>query len=185
MNSFKESKPFPHLIIPNFLSEGEASKLLEAIKKENFEEKRSDLFHFFQSSDLKFSKNKEIKKFVEHMNGEKFRAEIFEKTGIKTSKSMDMFASIYTNTHYLLCHDDCLLGRKIAYILYLTKDFKEKDGGALVLFEDSKGLPKQISKRIIPSWNTLVLFEVGSKSWHEVEEVLTNKKRFAIGGWLH
>lgn len=34
----------------------------------------------------------------------------------------------------LLCHDDMLEGRKIAYILYLVPNWKKDDGGLLDLF---------------------------------------------------
>ena len=41
-----------------------------------------------------------------------------------------MSSAIYSDAHYLLCHDDELEGRRIAYIIYLTpEDWTEADGG--------------------------------------------------------
>lgn len=41
-------------------------------------------------------------------------------------------------TDYLLCHDDQLENRKIAFILYLTEsDWSNEDGGQLELFKCS------------------------------------------------
>ena len=41
---------------------------------------------------------------------------------------------------YLLCHDDQLEGRRFAYILYLTPDWEESDGGSLQLFNSKETL---------------------------------------------
>lgn len=50
---------------------------------------------------------------------------------------------IFINTFsldYLLCHDDQLENRKIAFILYLTEnEWSEKDGGQLELFKCDSG----------------------------------------------
>uniref|UniRef100_A0A4X1U898 2-oxoglutarate and iron dependent oxygenase domain containing 1 n=1 Tax=Sus scrofa TaxID=9823 RepID=A0A4X1U898_PIG len=46
--------------------------------------------------------------------------------------------------------------------------------------------PKQIVKSLIPSWNTLVFFEVSPISFHQVSEVLSEEKsRLSISGWFH
>ena len=46
--------------------------------------------------------------------------------------------------------------------------------------------PKQIVKSLIPSWNTLVFFEVSPVSFHQVSEVLSEEKsRLSISGWFH
>lgn len=50
-----------------------------------------------------------------------------------------MTGSKYEYTDTLLCHDDELEGRRIAFILYLVPYWKKEDGGALDLF-DTDGL---------------------------------------------
>lgn len=183
---FESNRPFPHLLIENFLSEEKAEKLLKALKKEEFEEKDSDLFQFRQTQDLHYSENKEIKEFVNMLESKEFSDKIKNITGINVKKgAFDLAGSLYIDTDYLLCHDDELEGRKIAYIYYLSEDFSEKDGGALALLEDNDGKPGKTSKRYYPKWNSLMIFEVSKKSWHEVEEVIGKKRRYAIGGWLH
>lgn len=183
---FISNKPFPHLLIRNFLDEKEAKRLATALKKERFEEKDSDLFQFRQTQDLHYSKNREIKKFVKMLESRDFAEFIKEITGIKVKQgAFDLSGSLYMDTDYLLCHDDELEGRKIAYIYYLCGGFEEKDGGALILREDKNGRPDEIAKKYYPLFNSLVIFEVSRRSWHEVEEVMGKKKRYAIGGWLH
>lgn len=185
--TFKTAQPFAHLQIKDFLNDGEAKKLLLALKKEKFDEKDSDLFQFRQTGDLSDSKQNTIKDFAAFVNSKEFSSFITYITGIPLQAgSSDLFGSLYQDTDYLLCHDDQLEDRKIAYILYLSEDFKEEDGGALALLEDVKGSPGEVVQRYYPGWNTLVLFEVSKKSWHMVEEILSEKKkRYAVGGWLH
>ena len=46
-----------------------------------------------------------------------------------------MTGSKYEYTDTLLCHDDELEGRRIAFILYLVPHWKKEDGGGLDLFD--------------------------------------------------
>jgi len=181
---FVKNKPYKHIIINNFLSEKRAKDLLRALKKERFEEKDSDLFQFRQTQELKYSKNKVVKEFYRFFSSKEFLDLVGKITGKKLRKA-DMAGTLYIDTDYLLCHDDRLEGRKIAYVYYLSEDFKEKDGGAFVLLDSKNKKVNKAAKKYYPKWNSLLLFEVSKKSWHEVEEVVGNKKRYAIGGWFH
>jgi prolyl 3-hydroxylase /prolyl 3,4-dihydroxylase len=182
---FKKSKPFPHVLIENFLSESDAKKLQIALKKEPFTEKDSDLFHLSQTNDLETAQRPELKDFYEFVKSQEFADFMRKLTGILVEPSaLDVAGSLYKNTNYLLCHDDKVEDRKVAYIYYLSEDFDEKDGGALALLEDVKGKPGKVAKRYYPQWNNLMVFAVSNKSWHAVEEVIGKKDRYAIGGWL-
>lgn len=61
-----------------------------------------------------------------------------------------------------MCHDDQLDGRRIAFILYLNREWKDNYGGALELFDvdDTGTSPDKIVRRIMPRFNTLAFFEV-------------------------
>ena len=96
-----------------------------------------------------------------------------------------MAGTLYESGDYLLCHDDELEGRKIAYVFYLSENFKEGDSGNFTLFDSKMGKPFRAVKKYVPLFNRLLIFEVSRKSFHEVEENLSDKKRYAIGGWLH
>lgn len=146
----------------------------------------------------------------------------------------------------LLCHDDELEGRRVAFILYLVPPWQSSDGGTLNLYTTdsecptvfacvrarvcvfsyttevcisflSSGYlqPQSIVKSLVPSWNTLVLFEVSPVSFHQVRinilvftislkrlrleitlfgvsfflqvsEVLSQDKcRLSLSGWFH
>lgn len=90
------------------------------------------MYDFFQTEDLNNFENKEnlnkFKALVKHDKFQKILEDITEIKGI--TKTVDMFAAIYSNNSYLACHDDKLEGRRIAYIYYLVpEDWSEDDGG--------------------------------------------------------
>ncbi len=182
---FIGGRPFPHIVLRDFLIDEKAFELLKEVKKERFIEKESDLFQFKQTDDLFFSKNKLVKEFNETCLSWEFFELIGKISNSKFKGTLDMAATLYEGTDFLLCHDDELEGRKIAYVLYLSDDFRDADGGSFVIYNSANGLPTMVAKRIPPVFNSLLLFEVSEKSFHEVEENLSEKKRYAIGGWLH
>jgi len=173
---FKSAKPFPHLVLNDFFKN--AKLLKSALLKENFYYQNSDLFQFHQTNDCSKAKTSVVKDFNEFFGSKDFLNFISEITGKKLT-SIDMSGFIYGDTDYLLPHDDRLEGRKIAYIVNLSENFREENGGELAFF---KG--KQVVKRIYPKFNTFTIFEVSNKSLHEVKEVI-DKKRVSFAGWFH
>lgn len=175
---FAVNKPFPHLVLGDFFS-SEIVRVEQALLNQSFVEQNSDLFQFQQTDDVSKLADKTLREFHGFFSSEEFLSFIAQITG-KKLKSIDMSGFIYDDTDYLLPHDDRLEGRKIAYIVNLSRNFAKADGGALQLF---KG--KKIVKSITPAYNTLTMFEVSSKSLHRVEEVRSNKKRVSFAGWFH
>lgn len=108
-------------------------------------------------------------------------------TGIELSDKVDISASKYWSGHQLLCHDDELEGRRIAFIFYMVpKDWSEDDGGSLDLFECcAEGQPRTVTESILPAWNNFLFFEVTPTSFHQVAEVLSTKQRMTFSGWYH
>lgn len=183
--SFPTKKPFSHLVINNFLKEEKAIQILKALSKEKFYKKESDLFKFMQTNDFIATNNKTIKKFREFFSSEELITFMIYLTSSDLKKGkVDMAGSLYQDTDFLLCHDDRLEGRKIAYIYYLST-LDEKEGGSLNLLYSKNKIPTQISISITPRFNTFVFFEVSNISFHEVEEVITNKQRITINGWFY
>eukprot|EP00108_Taenia_solium_P003876 TsM_001063000 transcript=TsM_001063000 gene=TsM_001063000 len=106
--------------------------------------------------------------------------------------------SLYEPNDYLLCHDDELERRRIAFIIYLVpEDWNvATDGGALELYEsgpipecnvvppDSGDYhPWRVVCSLPPSRNCLAFFEVCSRSFHQVAEVIGKRDRLSIHGW--
>lgn len=118
---------------------------------------------------------------------EQFRSFLQGVTGIELSAKVDISASKYWSGHQLLCHDDELEGRRIAFIFYMVpKDWSEEDGGTLDLFECcEEGQPRMITESILPAWNNFLFFEVSPTSFHQVAEILSSKERMTFSGWYH
>ncbi|MBI4150277.1 2OG-Fe(II) oxygenase [Candidatus Woesearchaeota archaeon] len=184
---FSQNKPFPHLILPNFFHASKAIVLLSALKQEPWQLKDADLFRFHQTPDLRSSRNKFIQQYYHFFSSKEFLDYISTITNTKPLRSIDAAGQTYTAGDHLLPHDDRLAGRKIAYLYYLTKNFTKSDGGQLDFFASNAKTkhPATIMKSIIPHFNTLVLFKVSERSFHQVREIISNKKRISIGGWFH
>uniref|UniRef100_A0A8D1M665 Prolyl 4-hydroxylase alpha subunit domain-containing protein n=1 Tax=Sus scrofa TaxID=9823 RepID=A0A8D1M665_PIG len=162
--------PFLHCVIPNFI---QSQSFLEGLQKEllnlDFHEKYNDLYKFQQSDDLKKRREPHIcalrKILFEH-----FRAWLSDIPKIDLESTIDMSCAKYEFSDALLCHDDELEGRRIAFILYLVPPWDRSLGGTLDMYSvDEHFQPKQIVKSLIPSWNTLVFFEVSPISFHQHE----------------
>ncbi|NWS17726.1 OGFD1 hydroxylase, partial [Pachyramphus minor] len=126
---------------------------------------------------------------------EEFRPWLSAVTQIELEPTIDISCAKYEYTDVLLCHDDELEGRRIAFILYLVPPWEGSDGGTLDLYSTDEHLqPQQITKSLVPSWNTLVFFEVSPVSFHQarssarllqVSEVVSHKCRLSVSGWFH
>ena len=182
---FLVQKPFPHLVLANFLVEGKANAILKAVKKEQFHLKEADLFQFLQTNDFLGARNSILREFRELLRSKEFILYLCFLT-CQTLKegAVDMAGTIYRDTDYLLCHDDQLEGRSIAYLYYLST-LSKNDGGSLNLFASNDGVPTIVAKKILPSFNTFTFFLVSPLSFHEVEEVVHTVQRITVGGWFY
>ncbi|KAM5207141.1 prolyl 3-hydroxylase OGFOD1 isoform 4-T4 [Hipposideros larvatus] len=182
-----DMEPFLHCVIPNFI---QSQSFLEGLQKEllnlDFHEKYNDLYKFQQSDDLKKRKEPHICA-LRKILFQDFRAWLSDISKIDLESTIDMSCAKYEFSDALLCHDDELEGRRIAFILYLVPSWDSSLGGTLDLYSvDEHFQPKQIVKSLTPSWNTLVFFEVSPVSFHQVSEVLSEEKsRLSISGWFH
>jgi Rps23 Pro-64 3,4-dihydroxylase Tpa1-like proline 4-hydroxylase len=188
--NYGKAKPFPHIVLRRVFVPARAAAVQNAaigmVKAGEFTHKDSDLFSLSQTPDLNASTNPAIVGLRQLFQSPEWRAYIAQVTGVRLSgKSLDIGGSLYLDTDFLLCHDDQVTGRKIAYIYYAGPDFTARDGGALALLSSRGKSPGDIIVRYPPQFNTLAMFTVSAKSWHAVEEVLSDKPRLSINGWFH
>lgn len=180
-------EPFKCCYAPDFLKNAD---YLDGVKDElqdiELIMKSNDLYKFRQTSDLKNITTPHIAGLRRFLYGD-FRKWLMDITGIPLNDTVDMGSSRYEYTDVLLCHDDELEGRRIAYILYLVPPWEKADGGSLDLFStDEHAQPKDIVKSFTPKWNAFAFFEVSPVSYHQVAEVLScDKVRLSINGWFH
>lgn len=181
------SKPFRVCRISNFICNEE---LMDELKNDLLDVRNRricmDLYQFEQTDDLANVETENIKLLYETFQTD-FAAWLEKNTKIELNKTISMSSTCYSDTDYLLCHDDNLGDRRIAYILYISKEWTESDGGTLDLFDtDENGMPRDIVKSLVPEYNTLVFFEVADNSYHQVAEVINpHKSRWSINGWFH
>lgn len=188
-NGEASTTPFYHRVIDNFLPEDTLKEVIERHRETEFYEKHSDLFHFLQSNELK--NEKQFSSFLGLVRNEMQKDLSYLNKKVE-EEEMDLFASIYDPGHYLLPHDDCITQRVLAFSFYLNSPLEEaenvensgnthsKENGHLALY-DKDG--RTVVRRVEPVANRLVIFEVSSRSYHEVE-MMRIGRRAALTGWL-
>ncbi len=184
---FSKEKPFSHIVLRDIFVPERFFALKLAVQKESFAHIDSDLFSFSQTKNLLLSKNMILREFIALLMSVEFCRLISNITRNDILlKKVDCSAFLYSKKDYLLCHDDRIDNRAIAYILYLNDDFNHSDGGALCLHSiNFKKRPDVVKKIIIPLQNSLVLFAVSPISFHSVQEVINPKNRLTVGGWFY
>uniref|UniRef100_A0A2C9M899 Prolyl 4-hydroxylase alpha subunit domain-containing protein n=1 Tax=Biomphalaria glabrata TaxID=6526 RepID=A0A2C9M899_BIOGL len=179
--------PYRHCLIPDFIIDKEYIQALQSVLLDlPMKRKNNDLYTFLQSVELNDSPDPTIATFRSLcMSVKQFVSEV---TGIVLNDKIDLFCSQYKYKDVLLCHDDELEARRVAFIYYLVPEtWQKSDGGTLDLFStDEFGQPGAIIKSIVPVRNNFLFFEVSEKSFHQVSEVLSKTEtRLSISGWFH
>ena len=184
-SNFMKALPFPHLELTNFFIQEKVIQLVQALAEERFEPKTADLFQLKQTHDIISSSNFHLQQFRNFLISAEFREYLNSVTMKKLQPTkVDLSGSLYEDTDFLLCHDDQLEKRSIAFFLYLSTMEKE-DGGRLFLYDSEKREPTTVKTIITPKFNTFAFFEVSAKSFHAVEEVISKTQRIALSGWFH
>ncbi|KAI5181038.1 prolyl 3-hydroxylase /prolyl 3,4-dihydroxylase [Nematocida sp. AWRm80] len=201
----QSTTPFYHRIIDDFLPESLFTAVEHAYIKTPVYEKYTDLYHFYQSNELK--DNPMYQKFKSYVRNALDTDIAYNKKTV-SGESINLFASCYMEGDFLLPHDDCLDNRLFAFSFYLntpgetiiqeienisdnmplntdalesnTDGSKDKCPGGRLIIYDNNGIDPV--KYIEPKRNRIVIFEVSPLSYHEVEK--TNATRMAITGWL-
>ncbi|OZC04844.1 hypothetical protein X798_08209, partial [Onchocerca flexuosa] len=163
------SKPFPHFCLPDFLTSRKfIADLRSELQTVHFDRKENDLYSLDQTTDLA------------NFNAVEFPIDLFKTdvlhwlrnvSNVDLNSEVAITSSKYNYTDLLLPHDDQCEGRKFAFTLYLTPDWKETDGGQLLLYDcDDNNNPISVGKIMNPMENMLIIFEVSPRSWHMVTE---------------
>ncbi|XP_074603599.1 prolyl 3-hydroxylase sud1 [Brevipalpus obovatus] len=181
-------EPFKCGVLSNFIEDTEYLHKLRSHLMDDviYERKNNDLYSFKQSQDFVSLDSQLIKTFRQFMLDQALPF-FHHITGIPLyPDELDINASKYESNDVLLCHDDRLDERRIAFILYLVEGWEEDFGGTLDLFDrDENGQPRDIVKKITPQWNSLIFFEVSSQSFHQVSEIINQSRiRLTINGWF-
>ena len=183
---FKFAKNFCHLSIEDFFIKEKLLLVEKSLKLETYYKESSDLYEFLRTIDFKNSKNKVIVEFRKFLLSEEFIVFLEKITSLKFMRNkIDMHSLKLENTNYLLCHDDRVEMRKLAFVINFS-DFEQRDGGALEFFKmNTNTFEGEVFESIIPKFSKFNIFEVCDKSYHQITEVVSKKERVTIGGWYH
>mmetsp|Transcript_11634 Transcript_11634/g.29619 ORF Transcript_11634/g.29619 Transcript_11634/m.29619 type:complete len:580 (+) Transcript_11634:194-1933(+) len=210
---FQTSEPYPHFVLNDVVDQTRLRAVRDEIihnLKATFKE--TDIYKVLQTGDLanmdgldeaSLKQLPNLKKLRDTLYSQSFREFLENVTGCgKLIDKTDGSCNIYPQGGHLLCHDDVIGTRRVSYILYLTEPGEQwlsEYGGALELYDCIGGsngagkaekLPIPEShpcKKILPQWNSMVLFAVlPGRSFHAIEEVVAvDKPRLSISGWFH
>lgn len=191
------------------IKNSDAFKLRKSLLKMPFKKKSCDLYSFGQSADFfKIKANQrsqEIQQFLNILKG--IKQNISKHLGKKFNNVISVSCSKYDHggnlllivcfkklftllivlliiLDYLLCHDDRVDDRCVAFIYYLNYDWLDEWGGTLDMFSVDKNFnAKQIVKSISPEFNTLIFFPVGNSTYHQASRpnlFVFNVKQFVL-----
>ena len=123
-----------------------------------------------------------LHRFLEYLNTDEMLGFVREITGIPKLIKADAQATWYGHGHFLTLHDDANTaeGRRVAYVINMTRDWREADGGYL-LFLDQTG---DVEQGFSPRFNTFNLFAVPQRHLVSYVPRYSQGLRFAITGWF-
>ncbi len=119
---------------------------------------------------------------LEHINSPPLLELVRAVTGDASLIKADAQATLFAPGHFLTSHDDSVAGegRRVAYVLNLTRDWRPDWGGYLLFYNDDG----EVVAGFRPRFNALNLFRVPQR--HSVTYVppFAPVGRYAITGWF-
>ncbi len=123
-----------------------------------------------------------LKEAVEFLNGEPFLSFVRRVTGFDDIAFADAQATLYGPGHFLTLHNDAVEGknRRAAFVLNLTRDWREDWGGYLNFFDENG----HIEGAFMPAFNTLNMFSVPAAHSVGFVSPFAGETRVSVTGWL-
>jgi hypothetical protein len=183
--AWRAAEPFPHLVFDDFVPEAALPELLAILEEEPVERYEGDIFVFEASAPEPTTP--ELRALRDAFAST--LAPALSRIACVRLRRADMRAYAYRVGHYLLPHSDHQqdLGRVVAYAYYLPS-LDPPSGGELELFrcrsEHGELISTDSARVIEPKPNRLVMFEVSTRSLHQVREVLSGL-RISLAGWFY
>ena len=181
--SFKNNKPFNHIIIDNFLSAEDA--LIIANEFPSFD----DEFWFSYNNPLEIKKASndwnhfgcKTYEYFKHILSESFCNKLNllfdEEDDVKLTPDVGLHGGGYhchknggrLNPHLdYSIHPKLFLQRKVNIILYINPEWKPEFGGALGLWSDNNGQPDELIHKVDCIFNRALIFDTTQNSWHGI-----------------
>lgn len=188
--NYRQSEPFPHLVIDDFL-EAEFASGCSA----DFDNVHPEQWSLYSkegyAKKLEFRKQhlmgKHLQRFFEMANSEPFVHQLEEITGIRGLQPdpslMGGGLHLIQPGGFLGVHIDFnwfeekQMHRRLNLVLYLNEAWKPSNGGELELWQAE---PQVCIKKIAPIYNRLALFEVGPRNFHGYPDQIRHQPRRAL-----
>lgn len=122
------------------------------------------------------------RRFTDVLEDQGFIAFFEALTGLALGPLQAVGGKAFGREDMLRPHSDDELDRRLAFILYLTPDWRAEYGGALFV-EGANGETMRIEAR----FNSLVLFDVKGHARHWISDIgdaAGSQRRLSIGGWV-
>ncbi len=186
LNIFNSIKPFPYVIIDNFLNLNLAKKIeknfpLHTDKKlwsyKNYCEikKATDNWNMFPPEAYQLLSILNSNDFLEIIKKKIKLKNLYPDYGLNGGGFHIMGEKGKLNPHLdYIIHPKLNLMRKFNLIIFFNLKWKPINGGELCLYEknfQNKKLPGKLIKKIEPKFNRAVLFDTSRNSWHGVNVV--------------
>lgn len=176
--------PFPHLVIPSFLEEGDLRPLLEALARLNYRLEETDRFSYLTTPDLRSRDEVTLRMLRQVLTNGEWLGRVATLFDTGHLELQELFARVYSSTDYHLPHTDHGGDRNVACLLCLAQDLTEADGGCLDLFaHDDEGRPVEVAKTLVLPFNSLAMLEVSRRCWYQIREVVSSEKILVVSGW--
>lgn len=175
---FNSAKPFPHVVIDNFLDSKVAEECIT-----NFPSADSDIWHRYQNPiEIKLTCNnlklipEQLRNVLEQLNSQEFADIASQISGIDNllpdphlhGGGLHMHAPGGKLDMHLDYSINPLSGkeRRLNLILYMNKNWKDEYGGHLELWDNKDGKLSECVTKVSPIFNRGVLFRVSDISYH-------------------
>jgi Rps23 Pro-64 3,4-dihydroxylase Tpa1-like proline 4-hydroxylase len=171
---YTSAKPFPHIVLDDFLDE----EILELCLRE-FPDRSASRYSYARSQEnLKFEFNPEnlsppLRSLFQSFNSHPFIEFLENLTGIKGLIPDPYFfggglheiaQGGYLNIHADFNHHERMgLERRLNVLIYLNKDWKEEYGGCFEIWDQQM---RSCCRRVLPLFNKCVIFSTSSTSFH-------------------
>jgi len=176
--------PFPHVVVPKFLEARALQPLVETLVEQQYDLQEADLHCYYSTGDLAGIDQPVFRMLKKAMEDETWLTRVAEAFETEPLADLEMNSRIFSLTDHYLPHNDNVLDRSVGFYLHLSPAPKSEDGGALELFScNDRNLPVSVTRTLSPVYNSLVLYRVSATSWHQITELVVDRKRLTIAGW--
>ena len=179
---YKHAKPFPHIVIDNFLNEECIKDTLRGFTKVDW----TSYSHFNEKKSGNKSKDFDplLNNTIKFLNSKEFLRRLEKITGIKNLISDPELGSggVHRSTRggYLNIHADFTIHpykknwhRRVNVLVYLNEKWEDEWGGQLELWEQNM---ENCIQKISPIYNRCVIFNTDYDSFHGHPEPMTCPK---------